>query len=233
MRTEALLSAAILAACAVGCAGGQTGDEGEDWHCSEEARALAADEVSPLGFSAADVLAYAQGSHSTSLEWQTARSVPYGPETGVGELSIEVESLGSARFVERTAPKGAVKLIHGDCCPESVEIDVQVTLRTAGGALNETFEAVLDATERDAAYLLTLIQPPLRGALTFDSQALHSAHLEDVQLDARFGPSELSGSLHARFESEASGEDLDGAVSLSIEPLAQWGEWSSLPLCGE
>jgi hypothetical protein len=228
-----LLATALIAAGVFGCAGGQTGDEGEAGRCHEEARALALDEASPLGFSPAQVLAYAAGTHLLMLDWQPAMRVPYGPEQGRSELSLGIQTLQRARFVQRSLPDGTITLEDGGCCPDAVQLDVRVTLRTSGGALDESFDAVLEATREGAAYLSVLLKPPLTGMLAFDSRALGSEHLEDVQLDARFAPNELSGALHARFESEPSDDGPDGVVSLSIEPLAEWGSWNEAPLCGE
>lgn len=232
-RPRTLLAAALLAVSAVACAGGQTGDEGEDARCEEKPRSLALDEVSSLGFSAAQLLSYSAGAHSVSFEWQPSTTLPYGPERGPSELSLDIESVGSARFVQRWLSGGPVTLEGGGCCPDIVRVDVRVTLRTSGGALNEQFDAVLEATQPDAAYLSLLLKPPLTGTLAFDEQALGDAHLEDVQLDVRFAPNELSGSLNARIESEPSEPGLDGLVSLRIEPLAEWGEHGGVSFCGE
>jgi hypothetical protein len=233
-RFRTLLAAALLAAGTTGCAGGQTGNDGDSGEvCDEKARPLTLTAVSPLGFSAADVLAHAEAAHTTSFAWQPGNPVPYGPEQGTAELLLEVHSRGRFRFVERSPHDGPSTLVGGDCCPDSVQVDVRITLRTSGGALEETFDAVLDATRADAAHVQALLKPPLNGTLTFDQRALGSQHLEDLQLDARFAPGDLSGALHARIESEPSGEGSDSSVSLSLEPLGQWGDWPATPLCSE
>jgi hypothetical protein len=232
-RSRTLLAAALLVASAACCAGGQTGDEGDAARCEQKPQQLALGEVSALGFSAARALALAEGAHAASFEWQPSTTVPYGPEAGPAELSLEVQSLGRARFVRRSWGEGSIRLDGGGCCQDAVQIDVRVTLRTSGGALNETFDTKLEATKPDVAYLSLLLKPPLTGSLAFDEQALGDAHLEDVQLDVRFAANELSGSIIARIESEPSAPGSDGVVSLTIEPLAEWGQSSGAQLCSE
>ena len=235
-RLRALLSATLLMALpclSAGCAaGGQTGEE-SGGHCQETSRALDLDTESPLGFSPRDVLGFAEGEHSTAFEWLPTPAVPYGPESGPGRLQLSVSSLGRARLVTRE-PNGTsdgTELL--DCCPDSVQLDVQLTLRTEAGALDETVDAVLEAHAAGSASLLVLLSPPLRGTLTFDERALGDAVLEGVQLDVRLGPDDFSGMLHARFEETAAQNDPDASVSLSIRKLAEWGQASGPGYCVE
>src|SRR5688572_8803580 len=69
-------------------------------NCSEEETELEPTEQTPLGFSADSVLQLAVGEHRQSLAWLDA-NVEYGPESGRSEIVLTVESLGTARFVDR------------------------------------------------------------------------------------------------------------------------------------
>src|SRR5262245_9776979 len=63
------------------------------------------EEASSLGFSAAEMLAVAEGSHATPMVWSSGLSdgpvvVEFGPETGAGELAVGVAYKGGeVRFV--------------------------------------------------------------------------------------------------------------------------------------
>jgi hypothetical protein len=224
LRLRQLTSLLLLTAFASfpGCAGGQTGDEGTLGRCSEQRAPLQLGEVSPLGFSAADVLSFVEGEHVTTIEWQPI-DVPYGPESGKGELTLSVENLGHARYVDR-----------GDavCCFAAVQADVRVTLRTRDGALHESFVTVLEASNPDAAWLQVLIEPPLGGSLSFDQQGLGAERFIRLELYAHFEPTQLSGSLRAGFQDESRADGADGVVGFRAPELARWGVTSSAPACG-
>lgn len=209
-------------ASAPGCAGGQTGSEDVPGRCSEQQTPLALGEGSPLGFSAADVLSFVEGEHVATIDWQPI-DVTYGPESGRQELTLSVESLGNARYVDRG---------KSGCCFAAVQVDVRVTLRTNGGALRESFVTVLEAHGADAAWLQMLIEPPLGGSLTFDQQALGAERFIRLELYAHFEGANFSGSLRAGFQNESRGDGADGTVGFRAPELARWGPTSSAPACG-
>jgi hypothetical protein len=220
LRLRQLTSLLLLTAfaSAPGCAGGQTGSEDVAGQCPEQRTPLALSEASPLGFSAADVLSFAEGEHVTTIEWQPL-DIPYGPESGKGELTLSVENLGHARYVDRG---------ENACCFPAVQVDVRVTLRTSGGALGESFVTVLEAHGADGAWLQMLIEPPLGGSLSFDQQALGAERFIRLELYAHFEAANFSGSVRAGFQNESR----DGTVSFRAPELARWGATSSAPACG-
>jgi hypothetical protein len=224
-RLRPLLDAALIAALSslAGCAGGQTGHEGENANCKETARKLGLNEASPLGFSADEVLGFAEGAHVTSFDWQPSPDVPYGPESGVSELTLAVTSLGVQRFVTRELDGTSMSEELG-CCSDSLQLNVRIDLRTSSGALDETFDTVLEARHAGSASLSVRLGPVLRGKLAFDQQSLGTAKLEGLQLDARFAEGDFSGALHARFEETSLSDDPEGVTSLRIEQLAEWGQ---------
>jgi hypothetical protein len=216
------LTSLLLLTCAIGpgCAGGQTGQEDVPWACSEQRASLELGETSPLGFSAADVLSFAEGEHVTTMQWQ-AIDVPYGPESGTTQLTLSVARLGRARYVDRG---------EGACCFAAVQVDVRVTLETSGGALSESFVAVLEARSADAASLYAAVEPPLGGSLSFDEQALGAERFQRLEVYARFEATHFSGGLSAGFAS--GGGQADSVAGFRPSVIASWGAVSAAPLCG-
>ncbi len=158
-----VLSATLLSA----CVGGQTG--GEDAvppslpfpGASRNACAVAAtptvlasiDETSPAGFSAATVLQYAEGTFNEPLhffrqpnDWFS--STPLSIEPG-GDETLEVEIRYAGGELRYFAPAPETSSI----CRGRLEIDVQVTLRTPSGALDERIDGALMASSASAAQL--------------------------------------------------------------------------------
>lgn len=223
-RLRQLTSLLLLTvfASASGCAGGQTGSETVPGRCSEQRTPLELAEASPLGFSAADVLSFAEGEHVTTIEWHPI-DLPYGPESGTKQLTLSIESLGGARYVDRG---------ESSCCFAAVQVDVRVTLETSGGALGESFVTVLEARSADAASLLTIIEPPLGGGLTFDQRALGAERFMRLELYAHFEAANFSGGLRAGFESTSGADQPDGVVGFRSLEIASWGAMSSAPACG-
>jgi hypothetical protein len=211
-----------LGASASGCAGGQTGHEGVPGECREERTPLELTEASPLGFSAADMLSFAEGEHVATIEWQPIE-VPYGPESGSSQLTLSIESLGRARYVDRG---------EDACCFAAVQVDVRVTLGTRGGALGESFVTVLEARSADAASILAIITPPLGGSLSFDQQALGSERFIRLELSAHFEAKSFSGGLRAGFEDTSHADGPNGVVGFRSPEIARWGAIGSGPACG-
>jgi hypothetical protein len=223
--TNLLLLTAVAGAS--GCAGGQTG--GEDVPgllCSEQRTPLELGQVSPLGFSAADVLSFTEGEHFTTIEWQPI-DVPYAPESGTQQLTFSIENLGRARYVDRSGDS---------CCFAAVQVDVRVTLETSGGALGESFVTVLEARRADAASLYASIEPPLGGSLSFDQQALGIERLIRLELYAHFDAANFGGGLSAGFQSDSGADQpdrSDGVAGFRSLKIASWGAISSAaPVCG-
>ena len=151
--------------------GVETGDS-----CDEAARPLELDEVTPIGVSAAELLAWVGGTHTETLAWQDSVA-SFGPEHGRSEVTIEVELLG-ARFIDRSTKQSSggeglalaeIGWIGGDPCADSIALDVRLHLSTAGGALDETVDTTLQARARDyVTGLVTLPTDMLTGS--FEAQ---------------------------------------------------------------
>jgi hypothetical protein len=192
-------AATLLPLVALGCAGGQTGEE-TTIACEETRAALEADEDSPLGFGAGEVLTAASAS-SVTLEW-LATNPPHRPESGTAELSVSLEPLGAVVFVQSRATDGSQRYP----CADRVEVDVRVALATSGGALAEMFESKLRASESTVAELSHAFEDGnVAGALAFDAASLAGRRVTRITFDGSFAEGALSGALSAGIE-HVSGE---------------------------
>jgi hypothetical protein len=202
----------LLPVLAFGCAGGQTGEE-TTIACNETRAALEADEDSPLGFGADEVLTAASAS-SAALEWLTTNP-PHRPESGAAELSVSLEPLGTAVFVQLRAADGRETYP----CADHVEVEVRMALATSGGALSEMFESKLRASEPTVAKLSHDFEDGnVAGALSFDPASLAGRKVRRVTFDASFAEGALSGVLSAGIE-QVSGE----TASFQDLPIACFG----------
>jgi hypothetical protein len=188
-------AAALLPALTFGCAaGGQTGEE-TTLACEETRTALQADEDSPLGFGADEVLA-AASAKVANLEWLET-DPPHAPESGTAELSVSLDALGTAAFVKSRKHDGE----EGFPCFDHVAVDVAVALATSGGALDESFDDTLRSTDASAVELShAFTDGDVDGTLSFDADALAGRKIKSVTFDARFTAGALSGALHAGIE---------------------------------
>ncbi|MEZ4383758.1 MAG: hypothetical protein R3A79_20670 [Nannocystaceae bacterium] len=172
---------------------GPTNDPGNDpgeggyVECEETITILdGVDAASPLPFTALDVLSVAIGEHTTPMTWgegldEPIAKVSFGPEAGASELTVDLAyGAGEIRYVASSLAGGGDDL-YGEC-PDRLEIDVDVHMTSAGGALDESFTAPLAASVESIAVLRhTLELDALAGAFSLD----------EVSADASVGPLEL------------------------------------------
>ena len=215
--------------------GGTTGNAaGEDgFGCEPRPQVLAsADTESALGFSANDILEFAEGVHQAEVIWNDLSalsfpsdvSVSLGPETGTGEITLEIEySGGEVRYVETEASTPddgtEVGLLGGSSCPTYLEIDVNATLSTAGGALAEAFPTTLRAT---TSYLAELSYPfefeDLMGDLELSVSGGENAELVQFSVEAELAAGLFRGNIGGILQQ--SNEMVASAAPLE---LASWG----------
>lgn len=237
--------AVVLASLPSACAGTSTGNpvkppneiptnEGGGDACDQTITMLSdLNAASPLGFSAADVLALAQANAETTIEWSSRGGVTFGPESGTGTLTVDVEPRDTpARFVDRR-PKssggrgeGPETLEDapaiGTVCADTVEIDVRVQLESGGGALDEQFDAVLRAKGPNVARMyVSRKAAELTGNLEASLPNDPKSTLESVQFDIAFSELGPSGSLGLGFVQPAS-SDSNTASATNVPPIAHW-----------
>jgi hypothetical protein len=223
LRLALLIALAALGGCGGVQAGGQTGEE-SDGRCVFATSPLSQQELSPLGFSADQALALVADPHHATFSWQQASGLTYGPETGTGEVTVEIAASGGARFARVDAARSTAD------CEDHVRIPVSVALVTAGGALDEVFSAnLVAATADEAAITQSVPSASLRGALAFTESTLGDRRFIRLEVNLRFGRSSFAGYLLGGIES---GDD-SGSKSFQPVPLACWGVIPSLASCAE
>ena len=190
----------------------EKGDLATGGNCENKRQELASlDAVSPLGFSAADMLALAPAAE-LDVQWAEASGAfRFGPESGVTKLSIEVTPrTDKPRFNDR-APKQASggpepaigTLAGGDGCPDQLELDVTVHLRSAGGAFDEQLETTLTAQRAEFARVYQQLTPAkLRGAFQAQSSQPNTK-LNALTFALSFSELGTSGNVQIMFETRS------------------------------
>jgi hypothetical protein len=213
-----VLGAWALASALMGCgaqAGGQTGEEGGKG-CRFALTPLSFEETSPLGFSAADVLAFSEGEQRAPLRW-LASDVPYGPEQGPSEITARVAPQGKAEFAEPAPQQGEL------LCTEAVRIPVTLELSTAGGALSERVETRLEAASARQAQIVALLDSnEIRGDFAFDSVTLGERRFVRLEIALYFESGTFSGFMQGGIQDGSTGDG--GVTSFRSVPLACWGD---------
>lgn len=184
-------------------------------------RPVELEEETELGFSAADILAFAEGTHEENLRWNEQTLATYGPESGAGEITIRVEAVGAVRFLEPPTASDNGGLLGGPSCRGALEIDVEVQIETAGGALDESFEATLRSDNPLEAVAFARLEPEtLGGAFEVLEVSLAGFSLAQLDLTLSFTPFGSSGALSATFERITADAAIGAAGG---PPLAEWG----------
>lgn len=242
MRTTILGSALCSLACslALGCSDvtdtgnphKDNGGETDGGNCESTPTPVELDETSSLGFSAADVIALAAGTHTETLAWLENESVNSsgGDPT---EVEVLIEFGEDARFVDRE-PKmndggggleeGEPDIAYESMCHDRLELDATLTLRTADGALDETVPVVVWAeTERLAHAHFSLDADELAGSLEVSVDALPGFEQDGptkLGFDVRIADVGFAGSIgvQATFKSD------DGVAAGALGSIARWPE---------
>jgi hypothetical protein len=128
--------------------GGNSGAEGSRLPCTESSTDLASLESvsTEVGVSGAELLALANHQREIALEWPARDSGPRF-DTSATRLELEVTPRGLPREYVCTDPS-----YSGEYRPKPhLDLPVTVTLKTANGVLDERFEVVLTAHDREHA----------------------------------------------------------------------------------
>ncbi len=234
------LSIALLIACASDGGGGdpfggQTGSEAPPCKRLDPAE-LATDEVSPLGFSPAEILEFAQGEHSAELLWAsgetttlTAQVTPTGPasfqdieplpsKTDASMTEGPQSSMTEGPQSEPSSqPEPSSEI--GAACEDMVVIPVRVTVSSADGRLEDEIEANLEARHKEEATLFKLLAP---DAVDYEITEIDLEDHEGVKfhIDASFGPTRFEG----RVFGQGTETESDGTASVTNIDVATWGD---------
>lgn len=183
---------------------------------------LESDEASPLGFSAAEVRAFAEGERRASFHWRESSGISYGPESGDGQATVQLSVSGPARFARVDDARSQQH------CEDHVRLPVTVALSTAGGALDESFPANLIATSADEALLDAIVPAPeLGGAFAFTAASLGERRFVRLEINLSWEPEAFAGYLFGGIEE---GHPASGSTSFHPVPLACWGDPSAFGL---
>ena len=196
------------------------------------------------GFSAADVLAFAEGTHEQAIRWHDNMIAVLGPEKGEHEVTITVSyEDGAIRWMTpQTAQSGSGRDLGGPepaiapadgagvaadlpaigGCMPWLEVDVRVTVKTDGGALDESFDATLRSRN---ALLATVYEAPkpdkLGGAFAPEQILQPGFELVQLSLQINFTPFGVSGRFDGVFQITR-GDSVGAAVG-GGEPFADFG----------
>ena len=199
--------------------------------CIEECRdtrtPLELDEPSPLGFSPEDVLALAEGAHEVTLTYDPGQKGTFHitPASTTANLTMVVERQGEAAFVESwPGPYSCYPPDSEEICPERVEVEVTVALRTDDGAFDERLPALLVAESPvvESPTEVRLTAPvdlgSLEGSFAVSAVDFEPSEATDTTLQAAFGPGIFVGSVTGLILATGDEYGTTGYVT-----LADWG----------
>jgi hypothetical protein len=232
-RTWAL-SLLLCCACGEGTstgnpnAGDGTGEvaNGGGANCKiDSAQEIALDAQTSLGFKASDVLSFVEGEHQEKLTWYPQSGFEYGPESGEHTVTIEIARKGAPRLTKyKRASSGEenIALAFPDgACSDAIEIDVEVHVKSDGGALDETFESTIaarNASEVSVFHSFKDEEP--NGSFTVTNVSLPNAHVVQLSLGLALNRYGTRGSFNGIIEQRQNGAVSAGA---SRDPIASWG----------
>jgi hypothetical protein len=235
IRRWALVTGLALGCVGTGCGGGgQTGGESPlpaNGGCQATHEELALDVLTPLGATAASVLEPVLGTHTAPLLWNAdTGTLTVGPEQGLSEVEVTASYAGGtirwARFGQESDESAqAASTPALSCAVDRLEIELDVRLRTGGGALDERFEAWLGATAVDNAQLATNLPfHELQGSLF--AMTPQGVSVNFVQVSAVWDVMGFRGTLMGGVEMIYSGPNASSrpksTVGFGLVPLAQW-----------
>jgi hypothetical protein len=208
---------------------------------SEVTRLDHLDEVSPLGFSAVELLARASGESSSPLVWLTPTSGPeyrleYGPEHGLSTVQLQIAAAeGDVLYHSETPAPGAAEDVQ--CAPSVLDVPVRVMLQSGAQALNESFAARLVAsTPYRASFSHSFAPGSLGGGLLTDVGSLDPERrisAGPLLLDVIVWQGGSSGTLRAALQSDYAqpSKELRPALTPPSEPqsLAVWPSAETCP----
>jgi hypothetical protein len=236
VRRSAFIAGLWACCLGTGCGsgGGQTGGEfpAPGLGCNHEYEALTLDAPTPLGATAATVLAPVLGTHTAPLLWRAdTGSVTVGPEQGLSQVELIVSYEGGRVAWAFVPPgdAGAATGVAGGApatafgCPlDRLEVEVTVQLRTGQGALDERFVATLGAIAADNAQLFTRLPlDALQGSLFVTGPA--GATALALQVSVAWDVVGFHGTLLGEVEyREPNSGNADSTVGFGFVPYADW-----------
>lgn len=188
----AAFALALLSACPVDNKG-ETGP-----YCEDTKTDIALDEVTPIGITAADVIADAAAEETAVFTYvdDATTDLTLGFVAGTGARFVDSEAV----YPETDGPQPAIAVI----CDDRIEVDGTFSFATADGAFAESFSSVLNATAERTYISQALDLDGLAG--TFDLVPFVDAEDYDALeawIDVVFTDGVSAGAVNG----QASGED--------------------------
>lgn len=208
----------------MGCQGVQTGGEvdagGPD--CEETRIPIPGSQVTALGFSPDQVLAWAEGDHTTELTFGDLESdgmeCSVAPSKTKVHASVEMDS--TRFFFVDSKPKPGQKGMP--FCESYLSLGATVQLASDDGALNEHIDAELTTAQSDRLFLSTDTPGDgFQGSYTVHRAGKDDAHQVNVRISQVFSSQGWLGRFSASItETSTSGGSSGSAL---VRPLAYWG----------
>lgn len=187
LRPPVLLLVAALSGCGSDAddrePGGQTGEESGGCAPERSNEPLGAGEVSPLGFSADELLATLGAERRQTLTWNDGTSTP---------VRLAILPSGLDVIFERVVDYECIPALQG-YTGGALKVPVVFTLATEDGALNETWPLTLRSSTESTAFAGHPVDPEaLQGSLRIER-----ADDETISLSVDLSPTTWTGALAA------------------------------------
>ncbi len=218
----------------LGCFGTSTGNPTQEptgegnagaGYCKEaSSRPVQLNEQTALGFSAAEVLTFVEGTHQETLTWHPHSLASYGPESGEHQLTLTVTRRSTPiRLTQFTVDTGGTEIGIDGNCSDALAIDVRVALQTDGGALDESFDTTLFVrSSRKVSLFHRLDHEQLGGSFEITEIRQPRSRLAQLDLSATLTPFGTSGGLNGVIEQSSADGTAIGAGP-GQGPFASWG----------
>lgn len=219
-----LLPLLLVAACGSSATGGGDGGGNKSPDDPQEALTgclpvnttpIGLDEPTPLGITAADVLALANGEHQGQLTWDK------GGSTGL-TVSVTADA-ASARYVELDWQSDGSGAEPAMACGSVIEIDAAVGFATADGAFAESWATKLTAFE-PSVVVAAASADPADIAGSYQVTEVDPAQYDEllVFFDVAFGASGTTGGVAGQGVQGSNSNDPDGSVSATRFSVASF-----------
>lgn len=212
--TSVLFFMGLAAGCTNGQFGGQVGADGDGGTNSEggacqvkSKKKIGVAEATALGFTGAQVIALAQGSHAASLAWASKQtSVELAPAAGESTIAFDVTADEATLELVDLEPKegdGGIEnaLSEDEPCKDELRFTANVHVKSDNGAFDDDFEAVFRASAARLVETSIELSPgKLEGS--FDVTVVTPENGESIQnnLELGFLPGSVSGKISGMVE---------------------------------
>jgi hypothetical protein len=160
------------------------------------------DDDAALGFAPRRMLELASGPYTEPLHWRSDPELVFGPEQGVGSVTFEVTPTDTPPRLMTSEPKEDAP--DADCLDDWIEIDVLLSVQSAGGALNENVPVKLTARDGNVVrFSAKLDHEMLGGTFTLEESSYEGGTLLDLPLAGVFSQYGASGTFGAHYKTSS------------------------------